>query len=45
VRRNAAAVRKVVGAVLVLTALVLSLRRVWPGPVFGVTVAIAAVLA
>jgi hypothetical protein len=32
-------------AIAVLTALVLSLRRVWPGPVFGVTVAIAAVLA
>jgi len=31
--------------VAVLTALVLSLRRVWPGPVFGVTVVIAAVLA
>jgi signal transduction histidine kinase len=31
--------------VAVLTALVLSLRRVWPGPVFGVTVLIAAVLA
>ena len=31
--------------VAVLTALVLSLRRVWPGPVFGVTVLMAAVLA
>jgi signal transduction histidine kinase len=31
--------------VAVLTALVLSLRRVWPGPVFGVTVVMAAVLA
>jgi len=31
--------------VSVLTALVLSLRRVWPGPVFGVTVLMAAVLA
>ena len=31
--------------VAVLTALVLSLRRVWPGPVFAVTVLMAAVLA
>jgi len=31
--------------VAVLTALVLSLRRVWPGPVFGVVVVMAAVLA
>ena len=31
--------------VAALTALVLSLRRVWPGPVFAVTVVIAAVLA
>ncbi len=31
--------------VAVLTVLVLSLRRVWPGPVFAVTVLIAAVLA
>ena len=31
--------------VAVLTALVLSLRRVWPGPVFGATVLMAAVLA
>ncbi len=31
--------------VAVLTALVLSLRRVWPGPVFGITVLMAAVLA
>jgi signal transduction histidine kinase len=31
--------------VAVLTALVLPLRRVWPGPVFGVVVVIAAVLA
>jgi signal transduction histidine kinase len=31
--------------VAVLTALVLSLRRIWPGPVFGVTVVMAAVLA
>ena len=31
--------------VAVLTALVLSLRRVWPGPVFGVMVLMAAVLA
>jgi len=31
--------------VAVLTALVLSLRRVWPGPVFGVTVLMAAILA
>ena len=31
--------------VAVLTALVLPLRRVWPGPVFGVVVLIAAVLA
>ncbi len=31
--------------VAALTALALSLRRVWPGPVFGVTVVIAAVLA
>ena len=31
--------------VAVLTALVLSVRRVWPGPVFGVTVLMAAVLA
>jgi signal transduction histidine kinase len=32
-------------AVAVATLLVLPLRRVWPGPVFGVTVIIAAVLA
>jgi len=32
-------------AVAVLTALVLPLRRVWPGPVFGVMVVTAAVLA
>ena len=32
-------------AVAVLTVLVLSLRRVWPGPVFGVVVVLAAVLA
>ena len=32
-------------AVAVLTALVLPLRRVWPGPVFGVVVVMAAVLA
>ncbi|HEY6493373.1 MAG TPA: hypothetical protein VIZ43_08880 [Trebonia sp.] len=31
--------------VAVLTALVLPLRRVWPGPVFGVIVLMAAVLA
>jgi signal transduction histidine kinase len=31
--------------VAVLTALVLSLRRVWPGPVFGVVVLMAAILA
>jgi len=31
--------------VAVLTVLVLSLRRVWPGPVFGVVVVMAAVLA
>jgi signal transduction histidine kinase len=31
--------------VAVLTALVLSLRRIWPGPVFGVVVLMAAVLA
>jgi hypothetical protein len=31
--------------VAVLTALVLSLRRVWPGPVFAVVVVMAAVLA
>jgi len=31
--------------VAVLTVLVLSLRRVWPGPVFGVMVLMAAVLA
>ena len=31
--------------VAVLTALVLTLRRVWPGPVFAVTVLMAAVLA
>ena len=31
--------------VAVLTAVVLSLRRVWPGPVFGVVVLMAAVLA
>jgi signal transduction histidine kinase len=31
--------------VAVLTALVVSLRRVWPGPVFGVVVLMAAVLA
>jgi hypothetical protein len=31
--------------VAILTALVLSLRRVWPGPVFGITVLMAAVLA
>ena len=29
----------------VLTAVVVSLRRVWPGPVFGVVVLMAAVLA
>jgi signal transduction histidine kinase len=32
-------------AVAVLTTLVLALRRVWPGPVFGFTVLMAAVLA
>jgi signal transduction histidine kinase len=32
-------------AVAVLTVLVLSLRRVWPGPVFGVVVLMAAVVA
>src|SRR5579875_787263 len=32
-------------AVAILTVLVLSLRRVWPGPVFGVVVLMAAVLA
>src|SRR6202035_5035955 len=31
--------------VAVLTVLVLSLRRIWPGPVFGVMVLMAAVLA
>ena len=31
--------------VAVLTAVVVSLRRVWPGPVFGVVVLMAAVLA
>jgi signal transduction histidine kinase len=32
-------------AIAVVTALVLSLRRVWPGPVFGVIVVLAAVVA
>jgi len=31
--------------VAILTTVVLSLRRVWPGPVFGITVLMAAVLA